>query len=125
MLYSTFIQQAKELVIQQADNEMWYLEPEWVDILHRNRLGDLEELDDSYITDWLDVEDILKLEVEKRNLMQDKKKVVIDWLYEVITANVEPAMLAEETDYIKAVTEFMRTNHEKNVDVAAQDKDNG
>ena len=109
MLYSTFIVKAKELTLSQTDDGSWYLEPEWADILHRNDLGDLSDLTDSYITDWLDVEDILKLEVEKRNLQDDKKKLVINWLYELISANIEPAMLQEETDYIKAVTEFMKS----------------
>ena len=72
--------------------------------------GDRAILD--YLTGWYDVEDILKLEVEKRNAENSKKEVVIDWLYDVITTTVEPAMLAEETDYIKQVVEFMRANHE-------------
>lgn len=112
MLYSNFILKAKNLTIQQLDNGVWYLEPEWMDILYRNGLGILDDLEDSYLTGWYDVEDILKLEVERRNLQDSKKKEVIDWLHDLITTTVEPAMLQEETDYIKQVVEFMKTNHD-------------
>lgn len=115
MLYSEFILKAKEATIQQADNGMWYLEPEWQDILYREGLGDLEDLENSYLSGWYDVEDILKLEVERRNIVNSKKEYVINWLYELITATVEPAMLQEETDYIKQVLEFMKANHEEAV----------
>lgn len=112
MLYSNFILKAKNLTIQQLDNGVWYLEPEWMDILYRNGLGILDDLEDSYLSGWYDVEDILKLEVERRNASDSKKKEVVDWVYELITATVEPAMLQEETDYIKQVVDFMKTNHD-------------
>jgi len=111
MLYSTFILKAKELTISQLDNGLSYLEPEWQDILYREGLGDLEDLTDSYLDGWYTVEDILKLEVEKRNLAVSKKKEVIDWLYDLITATVEPAMLQEETEYIKNLTEYMKAKN--------------
>ena len=123
MLYTTFILKAKKLTIQQADNGLWYLEPEWQDMLYREGLGDLEDLEDSYLSGWYDVEDILKLEVEKRNTIASKKPAVLNWLYDTITATVEPAMLAEETDYIKNVIEFMKTNHELEKSAEAMSED--
>ena len=118
MLYSKFIYHAEQLTIKQLDNETWYLDPEWKDIVCREIESDLNKLEDNYLTDWWDIENVLRLEVEKRNAHDDKKKAVIDWLYETITAQVEPAMLAEESDYIKNVVEFMKVNHEN------QEKDN-
>lgn len=112
MLYSDFILKAKEKTIQQLENGVWYLEPEWQDILYREGLGDLEDLTDSYLSGWYDVEDILKLEVDRRNARDSKKDEVINWLHDLITTTVEPAILQEETDYIKNVIEFMKTNHE-------------
>ena len=111
MTYATFIYKAKELTIKQLDNGAWYLEPEWQDMLYREELGELDDLEDSYLSGWYDVEDILKLEVDRRNARDSKKNEVINWLHEVITATVEPAMMQEETDYIAAVTEFMKANH--------------
>ena len=123
MLYSEFIYKAKELTVQKHDNGTWYLEPEWHDILHRNGLGDLEELSDSYLDGWYTVEDVLKLEVERRNTRDSQKNFVISWLYDLITATVEPAILQEETDYIKNLTEYLkvRDHVETNKEQAAQD----
>lgn len=112
MLYSEFIYKAKEITIAQLDNGIWYLEPEWQDMLYREGLGDIEELEDSYISGWYDVEDILKLEVERRNANDSKVELVADWLYQLVTATIEPAVLQEETDYIKQVLEFMKAKKE-------------
>ena len=116
MLYATFIKKAEELTIQQLDNGIWYLEPEWQDmiyrnILYKNNLNELDDLEDSYLDGWYTLEDILKLEVIKRNSVIDKKNDVINWLYDVITATIEPAILQEETDFIKNAVEFMKVNH--------------
>ncbi len=126
MLYSTFIKKAEELTIQQLDNGIWYLEPEWQDmiyrnILYKNDLNELDDLEDSYLDGWYTLEDILKLEVTKRNSVIDKKNDVINWLYDVITATIEPTILQEETDYIKNVVEFMKVNH--NLDAGDSDED--
>ena len=67
MYYSEFVFKAEKLTINLLENGVWYLEPEWKDILYRNDMGDLENLTDSFLSGWDDVEDILKLEVEKRN----------------------------------------------------------
>jgi hypothetical protein len=112
--YYKFIQEAKEKTIQQLDNGIWYLEPEWKDIVCREIESNLDKVEDNYLIDWWDIENVLRLEVEKRNAQNDKKKDVIDWLYDVITATVEPAIMEEENDYIKNVIEFMKTNHEIN-----------
>ena len=118
MLYSTFILKAKDLTIRQLDNGTWYLEPEWQDILWRNNLGEIDDLEDSYLDSWYTLEDILKLEVDRRNKQSSKKNEVINWLYDVITATIEPAILQEETDYVKNVVEFMKANHSQQEDTA-------
>ena len=110
MLLGEYIQRVSDLTIERADNGSFYLEPTWPIILRDNELK-LEDVLDADIT-MNDVYEMLKLEVEKRNTINSKKNVVIDWLYELISAQVDPAILAEETDYVKQVTEFMKTNHE-------------
>lgn len=114
MLYGDYILKAKELTIQQLDNGVWYLDPEWRMTLHANKLY-FNDISD-YETSPEEVEDVLKLEVARRNAQDDRTKEVMDWLYDLITATVEPAMLQEETDYIKQVTEFMKANHSLNLD---------
>lgn len=111
MLYSEFINKAKDLTIEQADNGLFYLEPMWRNILFENKMS-LKAISNAK-TDWNDIASVLKLEVEKRNTINSKKPIVIDWLFELITAQIEPAMLQEETDFIKAVTDFTKANHEQ------------
>ena len=110
MLYTEFINKAMNLTIEQADNGLFYLEPLWRNILYDNEL-DVSSISDAK-ADWGGVLDVLQLEVTKRNTINSKKPDVINWLFDLITAQIEPAMLQEETDYIKQVTEFMKTNHE-------------
>lgn len=111
MLYSKFIYHAKEMTIKQLENETWYLDPEWKYIIRDQIESDLNDVEDNPLDDWWDVENILELEVTRRNAKDDKKKDVIDWLYDLITAYVEPAVLSEENDFIKNMVEFMKTNH--------------
>lgn len=114
MLYSQFIYKAENLTIHQLDNEVWYLEPEWKDIICRNVIGNIDDIEDSFLSDWWDVENILRLEVDRRNSQDNKKNEVINWLYEIITSTIEPAILEEENEYIKNVIEYLKTNRETN-----------
>lgn len=120
MFYSKFIDEAKKKTINQLENGVWYLEPEWKDIICREIESDLDNVEDNYLTDWWDIENVLRLETDRRNAADSKKNDVINWLYDVITAQVEPAMMQEEADYIKNVIEFMKANHEGNEGQAIQ-----
>ena len=107
MLYTEFIQNAMDLTIVEADNGLFYLEPLWRNILHDNQLffNDVSDFE----TEPSLVEDVLKLEVEKRNKINSVKPYVLNWIHEVISATVEPAILQQETDYIKNLTEYLKT----------------
>lgn len=111
MLYQDYIIKAEELTIEQADNGLWYLEPMWRLILHDNQMF-FNDISDAEVSP-AEILEILQLEVEKRNTINSKKPAVIDWLYELINSTVEPAMLQEETDYLKNLTEYLRANNEK------------
>ena len=106
MINSVFLKKAKEETIVQAENGLWYLEPEWKQMILDTGMSIGKG------NSWEEVGEILKLEVTKSNTMNSKKPYVDEWLYNLITAEIEPAVLAEETDYIKQVTEFMKLNHE-------------
>ena len=110
MLLSEYVLKSMDATIEQADNGLYYLNPMWRFILEDNKL-DWSEISDNAIDDE-DVEDILKLEVEKRNTVNSLKPYVLNWVYDVITSSVEPAMLQEETDYLKNLTEYLRANKE-------------
>lgn len=112
MLYTEYIHKVKEVTISQLDNGIWYLEPEWRIIIHENELfiDDISDFDVS----MEEVLETLRLEVDRRNALNNNTKAVMDWLYDLITATVEPTILQEETDYIKQVVEFMKENHSTN-----------
>ena len=106
MLYGEFIKKAMDAAIVKADNGSFYLEPTWTVILLENNL-DPKNVSD-YETNWPALNDVLKLEVEKRNTINSKKNFVIEWLYELIVNQIDPVMLDEETEYLKALTEYMQ-----------------
>lgn len=114
MTYSKFIYEAEQKTIKQLDNGTWYLDPEWKDIICREVEKDLDLIEDSYLNDWWDFENVLQLEVDRRNAQDDKKKDVINWLYDLIHTTVEPAVLAEETEYLKNLIEFRKYSNENN-----------
>lgn len=108
MIYDNYINKAYDLVIEQdEDTGVWYLNPNWVHLLYTNEL-DFEKVSEDYI-DQYEIEDALKLEVQRRNLKNEvKKQAVIDWLYDIIAAKVEPQILQEETEYVAQMIEYMR-----------------
>ena len=113
MLYSHFILEAEKKTINQFENGIWYLEPEWKDIICRDVEKDLDKIENNYLTDWWDIENLLRLEVDKRNAQNSKKEKVIDYLYELITSNIEPAVLDEETKFIAEVVNYMKESHKE------------
>lgn len=124
MLYATYMQKAKEVCIDRfVESGKWYLEPDWRIILRDNQLNNFK-LQDSKI-DWSIVEDVLKLEVEKRNARDNKLGYVADWLYDTLTSTVEPAMLSEETDLVKNMLELAKVNraNEKQAEEGQKEKE--
>lgn len=124
MLYATYMQKAKEVCIDRfVESGKWYLEPDWRIILRDNQLNSFK-LQDAKI-DWSIVEDVLKLEVEKRNARDNKLGYVTDWLYDTLTSTVEPAMLSEETDLVKNMLELAKANraNEKQAEEGQKEKE--
>ena len=106
MLYTEFFSKACDICIGQADNGLFYLEPLWKNYLIDNELNisDISDIE----TSWDEAQDVFKLEVEKRNTINTLKPYVLNWVYDVITASVEPAILQEENDYMKNIIEYMK-----------------
>ena len=114
MLYVDFMNKAFDLTIEQADNGLFYLEPLWRNILYDNKMNVVDITDAK--ADWGGIVDVLELEVKKRNTINSVKPAILQWVFDIITTQIEPAVLAEETDLVKAVTDFMKTNHETQKD---------
>ena len=110
MLYSEFINKAMEETIVQADNGLWYLEPGWRSILYDCELLPLTAGDARYEVTAESIQNELELEVKKRNTISSLKPYVLNWVHDIITTSVEPAILQEETDYIKNLTEYLKAN---------------
>ena len=106
MLYQTFLNKAINVAIEKADNDLFYLVPTWRLLMQDNNL-DIDEVSD-YDANWSEVEDVLKLEIEKRNTVNSLKPYILNWVHDLITASVEPAILQEETEYIKNLTEYLK-----------------
>lgn len=104
MLYSKFIEKVKEVTITYDEESMvYYLEPDWQTIVYEHGLGNFDDVTDMRIEGWYDLEDVLKLEVEKRNAIASRKNIVFNWLYEIITAAADPALTDAENNIFTAL----------------------
>lgn len=110
MLYSEFVIKAKEETIEQADNGLWYLNPDWRYLLHLAEI-DIRDVSD-YAFDWFELEEILKLEVERRNTVDSVKPQVLNWFHSIISNVITPKMDEEETDYLANITEYLKAKKE-------------
>ena len=122
MLYTEFINKAFDETIVEADNGLFYLEPLWRNILYDNQL-DIKDISDAK-TDWNSVFAVLQLEVEKRNTINSNKPAVVDWIYNIITTQIDPTIMDEQNDYIKNVTEYLKANKEAQALKDKEDWDN-
>lgn len=112
MLYIDFMKKAEEFVLSyDEDSGLTYLEPDWRVILSGLNLDPEKDITDSPISwDWLC--ERMMLEVERRNKLDDRSKYVIDWIYSILTAAIEPAMLNEENELMKNMMDYMKLNVE-------------
>lgn len=112
MLYNNFMKKAEEFVLSyDEDSGLTYLEPDYYAILVGLKMNPEEDISDYPLT-WARFEDRMKLEADKRNKLDDRSKYVIDWLYSVLTAAIEPAMLQEENELMKNMMDYMNLNAE-------------
>ena len=114
MLYAEYIKKAKEItIVYDEDAVVWYLEPDWQTILYENELGNLEDIPDMRINGWYDLEDVLKLEVEKRNALMSRKNFVLEWIYNVITSVADPAIEESDGNFLQTMLEAVKQKGEQ------------
>ena len=110
MDYFEFMEKASKLVVGELDNGLYYLEPAWRIILDGEGMQPYKvknvKLSWEMTKEWLD------LYIQKLNAVQNKAPEVMSWLYQVISAQIEPAMLEEETEFVKNLTEYMKAKQE-------------
>ena len=110
MDYFEYMDKISKLVIGELDNGIYYLEPAWRIILDGEGLQPYKVK--GVKLSWEMAKEWLELHIKKLNAAQNKLPEVMNWLHQVITAQVEPAMLEEETEFVKNLTEYMKTKQE-------------
>lgn len=109
MTYYTYMYGAASYTLEQNDETgFWNIAPDWKIILCDNGLGDIDSIEAPFKVTWIDVEDYLRFEVEKRNKALDKRMLINDWLQELINNHIEPAVLQEETEYIANIMNYLK-----------------
>lgn len=108
MLYSEYMDKVKELaLITNEDTGMTYIRPDYEYLLSASQL----DLDD--VTDFEDVTRTvvyrqLLLERDMRNAQKDKTQIVMQWLYDVISTVVEPAIIEEQNKLIQDMLAYRK-----------------
>ena len=109
MLLNDFVKKASKLTVIKATNGEYYLDPLWFITLKEHKL-DTEDIS-NFDVSMDSLFEILKLEVVKQNTIHSKQKMVTDWLYDLATAQIDPAITQEENEFIKQATNFMIESH--------------
>ena len=108
MLYSEYMDKVKELaLITNEDTGMTYIRPDYEYLLSASQL---------YLDDVTDFEDVtrtvvyrqLLLERDMRNAQKDKTQIVMQWLYDVISTVVEPAIVEEQNKLIQDMLAYRK-----------------
>ena len=108
MLYSEYMDKVKELaLITNEDTGMTYIRPDYEYLLSASQL----DLDD--VTDFEDVTRAvvyrqLLLERDMRNAQKDKTQIVMQWLCDVISTVVEPAIIEEQNKLIQDMLAYRK-----------------
>lgn len=124
MLYGELIHEAMKLVIVHDDEASGHF---FLDPNYRALMTDANLLPESVTdrkVDWDWISEVLRLEVERRSKMTDKTRFLVDWVFEILTSTVEPAVMQEENEMIKNIIEYIKHSHElKDKEVELQDRE--
>ena len=109
MLYDDYMRKAVKETIVNEDGNI-YLMPNYRQILRNIELTPDKVTDETITIE--EVAEYLKLEVERLKEIGTKREAVYEWLYDLFTTTVEPAILDQENDLMKNMLEYMRLNEE-------------
>lgn len=108
MLYQEYIDKVKELaLVTDERNGVTYVRPDYEYLIAASDL----KLED--VTDFEDVSKSvvyrqLLLERDMRNAQNDNTPVVMQWIYDVISNVIEPAIVEEQNRLIKDMLEYRK-----------------
>ena len=108
MTFQEYYEKAVELcIVDNGDTWSSYVNPAYLYILQKN------ELLPAYIEDAAmnisDVLDMLKLEVEMRHALTDKRKILAERLFDLIESEIDPAEEAKRSELINGMIEYLKT----------------
>lgn len=123
MDYAAYFAKAIDLVIIEDDRSgRSYCEPHFKKIL--SEAGQTPDKIDEEEYSWDDVKDVLMLEVQRREKHTDNTKVVVDWVYAIISTVVDPSVIDQENELMKTVNEYITTKNElENREKAVEEKE--
>ncbi len=120
MTYFDLINNAIDLCITvDSTTGMAYLEPPYRMLLREADLIHPEIIEPE------ELYELLKLEVKKQNAKVNKSYAVSEWLHDIITQTVDPAMTQEENELVKNLLEYMRKNEELKSDEQKRSAEDG
>jgi hypothetical protein len=102
MNYYDIINQAIELVVVDAGNGLCFLEPRYKEAL---RIAGL--LDHDEVISEEELIEAIKLEVEKRNIMNNKMNIIAAWIAKTIEEVVDPAITQEENQLMLNLLNYL------------------
>jgi len=108
MLYSEYMDKVKEIALLTNENTgLTYIRPDYEYILNAGelKLEDVSDFDD--VSKEIVYRQLL-LERDMRNAQQDKTPVVMQWLYDVISTVVEPAIIEEQNKLIQDMLAYRK-----------------
>lgn len=108
MLYSEYMDKVKSIALLTNENTgLTYIRPDYEYILAASELK-LEDVSDFENVTKSTVYRQLILERDMRNAQRDKTPAVMQWLYDVISTVVEPAIIEEQNKLIKDMLEYRK-----------------
>lgn len=108
MLYSEYMDKAKEIALLTNENTgLTYIRPDYEYILAASELK-LADVSDFEHVNMDIVHRQLLLERDMRNAQRDKTPVVMQWLYDVISTVIEPALVEEQNKLIQDMLAYRK-----------------
>lgn len=102
MNYYDIINQAIELVVVDAGNGLYFLEPRYMEAL---RIAGLFDHPD--VIDKDELIEAVHLEVEKRNTIGNKMNIIAAWVAETLDTVIQPAITKEENELMRNMLDYL------------------
>lgn len=122
MLYSEYMDKVKEMaLITSEKNGLTYIRPDYEYLLNASGLSLDEVIDFKNATREV-VHQHLILERDMRNAQKDISPIVMQWVYDVISTVVDPAIIEQENQLIQDMIEYRKEKNAIDVRTLELDK---